>query len=366
MIQVGLCQIAQSFGFDDDVTDEKMYEEEIAAAVLAEEMGFDLVSMVEHHFEDYAACPDNFVYLAHLAAKTSRIKLMTGAVIVPWNTQPFRVAEKAALLDNLSNGRLILGLGRGLSRIEYAQTGVDMDESRERFDEATPLILNALETGVMEPFESKYFSQPRAKIRPRPKKSFKDRTMQVAMSGDSIIEAANNGLKMMQFAYKPLAVHKQEVETYAEHYRAVHNKQPPIPFFVDFCVCDENADRAAETADKYVRAYLVSLLQHYELLGEHFSNMDGYAEYGEAAKLLAAAGQESMADDYLASQTWGTPEQVLEKIRARRDCVGDYDILLCTRFAGTPEEVTHRTIRTFGEQVLPELRQWDTAETIAA
>ena len=126
MIQVGLCQIAQSFGYD-NLSDEQLYEEEIAAAVLAEEMDFDLVSMVEHHFEDYAACPDNFVYLAHLAAKTSRIKLMTGAVIVPWNTQPFRVAEKAALLDNLSHGRLILGLGRGLSRLEYAQTGVDMD-----------------------------------------------------------------------------------------------------------------------------------------------------------------------------------------------------------------------------------------------
>ena len=74
MIQIGLCQIAQSFGYD-DVDDEQMYEEEIASAVLAEEAGFDIVSMVEHHFEDYAACPDNFVYLSHLAAKTSRIKL---------------------------------------------------------------------------------------------------------------------------------------------------------------------------------------------------------------------------------------------------------------------------------------------------
>ncbi|MEM7469094.1 MAG: LLM class flavin-dependent oxidoreductase [Pseudomonadota bacterium] len=365
MIQVGLCQIAQSYGFD-DLSDEQMYEQEIDSAVLAEEMGFDLVSMVEHHFEDYAACPDNFVYLAHLAAKTSRIKLMTGAVIVPWNTQPFRVAEKAALLDNLSGGRLILGLGRGLSRIEYAQTGVDMDESRERFDEATPLILDALETGVMQAFESKYFSQPEAKIRPRPRQSFKDRTMQVAMSGDSIIEAAKHGLKMLQFAYKPLEVHKQEVATYADQFRKSHNSEPPIPFFVDFCVCDENADRAAETAGKHVRAYLVSLLRHYELLNDHFAKMDGYAEYGEAAKLLAAAGQESMADDYLAAQTWGTPEQILEKIKTRREVLGDYDILLCTRFAGTPWEVTQRTIKTFGEKVLPELRQWHTAQTIAA
>jgi len=365
MIQIGLCQIAQSFGYD-DLDDEQMYEEEIASALLAEEVGFDVVSMVEHHFEDYAACPDNFVYLSHLAAKTSRIKLMTGAVIVPWNAQPLRVAEKAALLDNLSGGRLVLGLGRGLSRLEYAQTGVEMDESRGRFDEATPMILDALETGVMEAHEGKYYNQPRAKIRPRPKQSFKGRTTQVAMSEDSVIEAANNGLKMMQFAYKPLEVHKQEVDIYTKHFVDKHNVAPPIPFFVDFCVCDTNADRAEETASRHIRGYLVSLMQHYELLGDHFANTAGYAEYGETAKFLAEAGQEKMADDYLAAQTWGTPEQILEKIRARRDVVGDYDALLCMRFSGTPWEVTERSIRTFGEQVIPELRRWKTDETIAA
>lgn len=365
MIQIGLCQIAQSFGYT-DLSDEKMYEQEIASALLAEEVGFDIVSMVEHHFEDYAACPDNFVYLSHLAAKTSRIKLMTGAVIVPWNAQPLRVAEKAALLDNLSGGRLILGLGRGLSRLEYAQTGVSMDESRERFDEATPMILDALESGVMEAHDGKFYSQPRAKIRPRPNQTFKGRTTQVAMSEDSVVEAAKNGLKMMQFAYKPLAVHKQEVDLYTKHYLQQHNTAPPIPFFVDFCVCDTNADRAEETADRHVRGYLVSLMQHYELMGDHFSKMKGYAEYGEAAKMLAAAGQEALADDYLAAQTWGTPEQILEKIQARRDVLGDYDLLLCMRFAGTPWETTERSVRTFGEEVIPVLRSWKTNDTIAA
>ena len=124
--------------------------------------------------------------------------------------------------------------------------------------------------------------------------------------------------------------------------------------------------RAAETANRHIRGYLVSLMQHYELLGEHFANTEGYAEYGETAKFLADAGQENMADDYLAAQTWGTPEQILEKIRARRDVVGDYDALLCMRFSGTPWEVTERSIRSFGEHVIPELRRWKTAETIAA
>ncbi len=365
MIQVGLCQIAQSFGYD-GISDEQVYDEEIRAALVAEEVGFDLVSMVEHHFEDYAFCPDNFVYLAHLAAKTSRIRLMTGAVIVPWNIQPLRVAEKAALLDYLSGGRFILGLGRGLSRREYGPFGIAMDESRERYDEAAPMILDALETGVMDAHDGKYFRQPRAAIRPRPTRTFRGRTTQVAMSGDSVAEAAQLGVKMMQFAYKPMAVHKQEVETYAKLYREHHGGEPPVPFFVDFCVCDTNADRVAEHADRHIRRYLLSLMHHYEMMGDHFSDVSGYEEYGETAQVMQAAGLDAIADEYLAGQTWGTPEQILEKIRARREIVGDYDIMLCTRFAGTPYDVVERTLRTFGAEVLPELKRWNSAETIAA
>src|SRR3546814_11965207 len=67
--------------------------------------------LVEHHFEDYSFCPDNFVVLANLAARTERIGLGTGAVILPWN-DPLRVAEKASLLDHLRGGRLLLGVGR--------------------------------------------------------------------------------------------------------------------------------------------------------------------------------------------------------------------------------------------------------------
>ena len=87
-MQIGVCQIAQSFGYD-KISDAQVYEEEINSGILADELGYDLVSMVEHHFEDYALCPDNFVYLAHLAAKTRRIKLMNvhrGAIVKRYTT----------------------------------------------------------------------------------------------------------------------------------------------------------------------------------------------------------------------------------------------------------------------------------------
>ena len=139
-MEIGLVQVMQSFMFD-GITDAEVYDQELRCAILADELGYDHVWTVEHHFEDYSFCPDNFVYLAHVAAKTKRIKVATGACIIPWNAQPLRVAEKAALLDQLAPGRFIFGMGRGLARREFSQFGVSMDESRERFDEASPLIL---------------------------------------------------------------------------------------------------------------------------------------------------------------------------------------------------------------------------------
>ena len=97
-METGIIQIMSSFGLQ-DFSDQQVYDEEVRQAVLADELGFDQLWVVEHHFEDYAFCPDNFVYLAHIAGQTQRIRLATGAVILPWNIQPLRVAEKAALLD---------------------------------------------------------------------------------------------------------------------------------------------------------------------------------------------------------------------------------------------------------------------------
>jgi alkanesulfonate monooxygenase SsuD/methylene tetrahydromethanopterin reductase-like flavin-dependent oxidoreductase (luciferase family) len=95
-------------------------------AELAEPLGYGTVFVVEHHFFDYSACPDNSQFLSWLAGRTSRIRLATGAFILPWN-DPLRVAEKIVLLDHLSGGRAVLGLGRGLARREYAGFGVDMN-----------------------------------------------------------------------------------------------------------------------------------------------------------------------------------------------------------------------------------------------
>ena len=198
-MEVGLLAIFQNYlgrGSDAD-----MVAGEMRMGALAEPLGYDKIWAAEHHFTDYSAIPDNIQYLSYLAGRTDRIKLGTGAVIVPWN-DPLRVVERIALLDHLSDGRAVLGLGRGLARVEYESFGVDMSESRERFDEAASMIVSALETGFIEG-DGPFYPQKRTEIRPRPRADFKDRLYCVGQSPVSVIEAANLGARLMIFSQEP-------------------------------------------------------------------------------------------------------------------------------------------------------------------
>jgi alkanesulfonate monooxygenase SsuD/methylene tetrahydromethanopterin reductase-like flavin-dependent oxidoreductase (luciferase family) len=354
-MNVGVQMIFQSWGYGDAVTDGQVYDEEIALGVLADELGFDALWPVEHHFEDYAFCPDNTVFLAYMAARTTRIKLGTGAVIVPWN-DPLRVAEKLSMLDHLCDGRLLVGLGRGLARREYEPFGIDMSTSRERFDEAAPMILDALATGFIEG-KGTYYPQPRTPLRPRPEGSFGDRTYCVAMSPDSVVAAAELGARMVMFSQRPYEQLVGSIDEYRTLFRARHGTDAPPPVTCDFVYCDRDAARAEDVAREHLVGYLTSVLQHYELMSDHFKDAKGYESYGRAVDLLQAVGLESLCEAYLAVQAYGTPERILERLAARRELIGDFDLTACFRYAGLPFAAAEASMRTFAQDVLPALRR---------
>ena len=107
-------------------SDYEMYQNELDIALMAEPLGLDSVWAVEHHFTDYTLCPNIPQFLAFVAGQTKTIKLGTAAIILPWHKDPIRVATDIAMLDNMSNGRVLLGMGRGLAKIEYDGFGIDM------------------------------------------------------------------------------------------------------------------------------------------------------------------------------------------------------------------------------------------------
>ncbi|HEY4040761.1 MAG TPA: LLM class flavin-dependent oxidoreductase [Rhodopila sp.] len=187
-MDVGIQMIFSGYGWP-GMTDRQAWQEEIRLARLADELGFDVIWSVEHHFFDYSFCPDNTQLLSYLAPLCTHADLGTAAIILPWN-DPLRVAEKVCVLDLLSNNRVRLGLGRGLARREFAAFRGTMDDSRERFDEASKMILDALRTGFIEAI-GKFYPQPCTEIRPRPERSLEDRTYAVACSEGSIEAAAS-------------------------------------------------------------------------------------------------------------------------------------------------------------------------------
>jgi alkanesulfonate monooxygenase SsuD/methylene tetrahydromethanopterin reductase-like flavin-dependent oxidoreductase (luciferase family) len=353
-MRVGVQMVFQSYGYGPDVGDGQVVAEEVRLGVLADELGFDALWPVEHHFEDYAFCPDNIVFLANMAARTQRILLGTGAVILPWN-DPLRVAEKIALLDHLAGGRVLFGVGRGLARREYDGFGIAMDESRDRFDEAARMVVDGLESGWIEG-KGPYYPQPRTPIRPTPVRGVRDRLYCVAMSPDSVLAAADLGARMVVFSQRPWEDQAAAMTTYRERFQAVHGRPAGPPVTCDFVYCDTDRARAEDKAHQHLAGYLTSVVEHYELVSDHFKDTKGYQAYGSAVDLLRAIGLERMCEMYLGVQAWGTPAQVLERLLARREVIGDFDLTACFRFAGLPIEDAERSMRTFAREVLPALR----------
>jgi alkanesulfonate monooxygenase SsuD/methylene tetrahydromethanopterin reductase-like flavin-dependent oxidoreductase (luciferase family) len=350
-MNVGVQMIFQSWGYGDGVDDGQVVAEEVQLGELADELGFHALWPVEHHFDDYSFCPDNTLFLAHMAARTRRILLGTGAVILPWN-DPLRVAEKLSLLDHVSGGRVLFGMGRGLARVEYAGFGIPMDESRDRFDESARMVLAALETGVIEG-DGPHFVQPRTPIRPAPSRSFRGRTYCVAMSPDSVLAAADLGARMVMFSQQPWEAQAASVATYRERFVAAQAREPDPPVVCDFVYCDGDAGRAEDAAHKYIAGYLASVMEHYELQSDHFKQAKGYESYGSAVDMLRAIGLDKLCEMYLGVNVWGTPDQILEKLRARREVIGDHDLTCCFRYAGLPYEQAEASMRSFAAEVLP-------------
>src|SRR5690348_2304560 len=135
-MHVGMAVIFQGSG--EGRTDRNVYRNELRFGDMAEPLGFESVWGVEHHFTDYTMCPNVLQFLTFIAGRTRHIQLGSMVVVLPWH-DPLRVAEEVAMLDNLSDGRLIFGMGRGLGRVEFEGFRVPMDESRARFIESAEM-----------------------------------------------------------------------------------------------------------------------------------------------------------------------------------------------------------------------------------
>src|SRR5258707_7296378 len=219
-----------------------------------EPVGFDSLWSVEHHFDDYTMCPDVLQFLTYYAGRTKNIQLGSMVVVLPWH-DPIRVAEQVSVVDHMSNGRMILGLGRGLARIEFEGFRVPLGESRERFIESAEMLIEGLEKGYCE-YDGKYIKQPRRDIRRKPFKSFKGRTYAAAVSPESARIMAKLGIGILIIPQKPWEAVAQELGEYRTIYKQVNGGEPLPTIAAGWTFCDKSADRAREMAVKYIGGFL--------------------------------------------------------------------------------------------------------------
>ncbi len=338
-------------------SDSEVYRQELQLAGRAEASGFDSVWTPEHHFTDYMMTPNVTQFLSWVAGRTQRVKLGTMVTVLPWH-DPLRVAENFCLLDQLSEGRAIVGIGRGLGRVEFDAFRAAMGESRRRFTEYTEAIVNGLETGVME-YDGDLYKQPRARIRPGPYASFKGRIYASAISPQSIDLMARLGVGLMVIAQKPWETVKTELDGYRTRFRAVNGTEAPKPILGMFVAVHEDPKEAQRMREIYIQRYARSTVEHYEFGNMAFGEIEGYEYYSGLARNIAKHGLDKFNGFLADLQVWGTPGEVTEKLLKYADYLDIGGLLVLLGYGGMPHEVARANYELFAARVLPALQAHD-------
>jgi alkanesulfonate monooxygenase SsuD/methylene tetrahydromethanopterin reductase-like flavin-dependent oxidoreductase (luciferase family) len=229
------------------------YNEHLEEMTYCEELGFDGVVFNEHHYSAYGTMPSPNLIAAALSQKTSRIKIGVLGNILPLRYHPVRVAEEYAMVDCLSNGRLIAGFVRGIPP-EYIWYSVNPAESRGRFEEAYDLIMTAWTQSVWS-YEGKFFQLKDCAIWPRPLQQPHPPIWIAARSAESIEWCVKRHLPTAQ-VYQTTA----QIEDTFNYYRKVARDEGWEATPNDFILCrhiyiDESDKKAQEVVEPAMRYF---------------------------------------------------------------------------------------------------------------
>lgn len=335
--------------------DREVYTRELALGAMAEPLGFQSLWSVEHHFTDYTMCPNVTQFLSYFAGRTKDIELGSAVIVLPWH-DPMRVAEEVSMLDHMSNGRMILGIGRGLGRIEFEGYRLDMNKSRGAFVEYAQMLLEGLEQGYCE-MDGEHIKQPRRDIRPRPFKSFRGRSYAAAVSPESVEIMARLGVGILVIPQKPWEELIPELDSYRAKYLQYTGTEAPPTLQFGWTYCHEDEQAAYEGAVKYIGAYYDSVLKHYELRADHMKNLKGYEYYAKMQQGIREVGEDAAVKFFLDLQIWGTPEQCYRKITETSARIHSDHFTGVFSYSGMPWDDAERNMRLFASEVMPELQK---------
>jgi natural product biosynthesis luciferase-like monooxygenase protein len=318
----------------------------------ADELGYASVKTVEHYFHDYGGhSPNPIVLLSAIAARTRRIRLITGAVIPAFN-HPIKLAGELSMLDNISNGRLDAGFGRAFIPKEFDVFGVSMEESRARFEEGIDIITR-LWTEERISYEGKFHKFRDVRLMPRTvQKPHPPIWIAAVATKESFIWAGRHGYHVMIVPFASnLDLVRELVQSYRDAWREAGH--PPGAEQIQsslHCYVAETHQEAIEGFKRPVERYL-------EVFAEAVSSWAGqqqsnqYAGYNKLVEAISSLTAEKMIDSHTALV--GTPEEVIEQVEFNRDLIGEHEPSMQINFGGIKEREAFRTLELFAAHVLP-------------
>ncbi len=334
-----------------DGTTADYFDQSLRIAERADALGFHSVKTVEHSFFDYGGhSPNPCVFLSAVAARTKRIRLVTGAVIPAFH-HPAHLGGDLAMLDNMSNGRLDAGFGRAFLPKEFEVYGVPMSESRERFEEAIGMI-RRMWTEERVTIKGKYWNLDDVRLMPRVAQKPHPPIWVAAISAEeSFAYAARNGFNVMVVPY---AGKPGQLQDFVRMYRRIwaesgHKPGAEQVQVSQFCYVAENRDEARAGFERIARRYL-------DVFADAVASWQGKTsdQYPGYEKMVASILATTPAKILEGGGAFvGTPEDVVEQIQRCTEAFGPIEPSMQISFGGSTDAEAFRTLELFAARVMP-------------
>jgi alkanesulfonate monooxygenase SsuD/methylene tetrahydromethanopterin reductase-like flavin-dependent oxidoreductase (luciferase family) len=325
----------------------RVMEDGIELARAADDLGFDAVWLAEHHFlGDYcnSAAPD--LLLAAMARETRRIKLGLGIIPLPIH-DPVRIAERLATLDILSAGRVLWGVGRGVTVTELRGFGVDPAESRKIFRRRFAELEQTLRTGEFTRGDSRY------ELRPPPGPGLGTGWL-ASVSPESFDLAAELGLNVMTGPFKPWPLVKADLRRYRGLVAGSPDSAGGDTSFTLAVYCEDDPKAARARAEPgLLWAYRKIIDISRPLLAGQVSSYESYRKLGWLVPLLDKVLSLSVLES-MGLAAVGTPEQVARRLAALQ-ASGLDRVSLVIGGGDLRADETLNCLRLLAERVLPAL-----------
>lgn len=337
-----------------------LYKQHFDLLELCDALGFDGVSFNEHHMSPYGGMPSPNVIVAAMTQRTRRVTLGIMGNCLPIRGHPLRVAEEVALLDVISEGRVLSGFMRGIPQ-EYLAYSVDPRDSRERFDEAWDLIIKAWTADAPFDWDGKYFRYKGVSIWPRP---FQKPHPPVAFAGNSAesVEWAARKRVTLASSMFPTESLRGTFDYYRQKCReAGWTPGPEHVITQRHIYVAETSRRAREEAEPHLNYFYQTLLA--QLKSETITRVRSevlntprsydYKTTKERPKLWELTFDQCQAEGY---SIVGDPDHVIRQLRYQEKELGFGTMMGFFHFGSMPHQLAEKNVRLFASEVLPHVR----------